>query len=149
MGRGRPPVVTRQPYLSASAVPREPSGRRSRKAAGLTQPAVYFVGSGTDGRVKVGFTTLAQSRLAELQVGSAVELRLLGLVRCATVEDAKKLERLLHDLLTGRGRHVRGEWFRLAVNEIDAIELALGLDIRRPENRPQSFYPAASLEGAA
>jgi hypothetical protein len=149
MSKGRPPVKYRQPYLSPSAIDREPGGRPSRKIAGRQDPGVYFIGSGESAQIKVGFTTQTLHRLCELQVGSVEELKLLGLVRCATVADARKLERLLHGLLSTKGRHIRGEWFRLTVKEVDAIELALGLDIRRPENlRPSSFNPAASLEAA-
>jgi len=142
---GRPPVKTRAAYLSPSETEREPNGRRSRKAATSVRPVVYFIGTGVDSRIKVGRTSAPLGRLQDLQVSNPEPLRLLGCIGCASVDDSAKLESLLHKLLTAKGRHLRGEWFRLTVKEIDAIEVALGLDIRRPEaNGNASLWPSAA-----
>jgi len=144
MSIGRPPVKTRKPYLSPPDVEREPNGRRSRKAESVGRPVVYFIGSGFDGRIKVGRTSAPLGRLCDLQVSSPDPLRLLGFIGCATVDDSIKLESLLHKLLASKGRHLRGEWFKLTVKEIDAIEVALGLDVRKPENeRSTALWPTA------
>jgi len=64
--------------------------------------SVYFAASG--GQVKIGWSRKVSARLAQLQTGSAVPIKLLG-----TVAGGRALERRLHE----RFAHLRvaGEWF--------------------------------------
>lgn len=67
---------------------------------------VYFIQPIEGGLVKIGFTTgLAIDRLASLQTGSPVRLRIIGTMR-GTVLD----EQRLHGLFAEEREH--GEWFR-------------------------------------
>ncbi|MDG4550223.1 MAG: YozE family protein [Candidatus Contendobacter sp.] len=67
---------------------------------------VYFVGSRTNGPIKIGFTTdlTVSSRLAQLQTGSSEKLFLLG-----KIMGGPKLEQAIHNLL--ETHLVQGEWF--------------------------------------
>jgi hypothetical protein len=73
----------------------------------------YFIGSDT-GPVKIGRTTNLQRRVAELQSGSPVPLRIFGVVeldrlRCDGEGDPPTFEVACHRMLTGA--RVHGEWF--------------------------------------
>lgn len=66
---------------------------------------IYFIQSGVDGPVKVGYSAARpEKRLAELQTGNPETLRLLGYVG-----GSEHLERHLHRVLHLWRR--RGEWF--------------------------------------
>jgi hypothetical protein len=66
---------------------------------------VYFVQSGTDGPIKIGFTTRAiEQRLANLQTAHAEKLRLL-----AQITGDRELERELHRRFVLH--RMNGEWF--------------------------------------
>jgi hypothetical protein len=66
---------------------------------------VYFVQAGTDGPVKIGFTTSPSLRLSAIQIGSAKRLRLV----CA-VPGGRCLEMALHKAFAGA--QMSGEWFK-------------------------------------
>ena len=66
---------------------------------------VYFIQSGDDGPIKIGFATEVASRLSELQTGCPAKLHLLGKVR-----GSMQLEKDLHALFAGL--RISGEWFR-------------------------------------
>jgi len=76
---------------------------------------VYFAG-GSAGPVKIGFTRQPpEERLAALQTGSPVPLRVLGWV---WLEDARGAEAEIHRELTHHRLH--GEWFQ-RVAALDAM----------------------------
>jgi hypothetical protein len=75
-----------------------------RRLARLS-PVVYFVAD-AHGHVKIGRATDIYVRLAMIQNGQALPVRLL-----ATVPGQKREERETHDRF--RSLRVRGEWFRL------------------------------------
>lgn len=67
--------------------------------------SVYFAGAG--GQIKIGWSRKVASRLAQLQVGCASPLKLLG-----TIPGGRATERRIHE----RFAHLRltGEWFTAA-----------------------------------
>lgn len=71
---------------------------------GTATSHVYFVQSGDDGPIKIGFTRRKGLRLVALQNGSPVKLRML----CA-IPGGRALERILHDRFAKH--RMCGEWF--------------------------------------
>lgn len=71
-------------------------------------------------RIKIGRSKDPEARLAALQVGSAVKLKMLGSVKCRSEDHAKRVENLAHNLFHKQRR--RGEWFRLSMKHIDQIK---------------------------
>lgn len=65
---------------------------------------VYFIGT-EEGPVKIGRSTCVQHRLANMQTGSPVELKIL-----AVVSGGRSLEREYHSYFAADRLH--GEWFR-------------------------------------
>lgn len=66
--------------------------------------AIYFIKDRSTDTVKIGFSRSPLDRMAQLQVGNATRLELVGAVAAEwTVEAA------VHDLC--RAGHLRGEWF--------------------------------------
>ncbi len=83
---------------------------------------VYFVEAFSERhlrQIKIGKARDPVARLAELQIGSAVGLRLLGSIACESDAAALLIERRLHVLYAAQRR--RGEWFRLRENQRAAI----------------------------
>jgi hypothetical protein len=68
-------------------------------------PAVYFIKSGDDGLIKIGWTNDVDSRLATLQTGSPEVLSLLALVIGAQADERRLHQKFAH-------LRVRGEWFQ-------------------------------------
>ena len=73
---------------------------------------VYFLRPGGTPEVKVGFSRDPLTRLRRLQCGNAFDLHLEHQV---PTERYIALERWIHEYLTANGRHIRGEWFDLAI----------------------------------
>lgn len=76
---------------------------------------VYFIqafGEKQLRQIKIGSSRNPTARLAELQVGSPVKLKLLGTVKCKSEQHARSVERLAHNIFHKQRR--RGEWFRLS-----------------------------------
>lgn len=78
---------------------------------------IYFIQSGTNGPIKVGYTSSAVSvgrRLSALQVGSHARLSVIY-----TMNGGRDTEKRLHGLLAPYG--VGGEWFEYdpAMNAIE------------------------------
>ena len=77
---------------------------------------VYFISQGSDGPIKIGFTTKkATKRLAELQVASPQKLILL-----AVIQGDREVETELHKRFSDS--HIRGEWFERGDALMDFIE---------------------------
>ncbi len=68
---------------------------------------VYFIQQGEDGPIKIGKSHDPHERLAQLQTGSAYELRLLGFC----VESPGRDESSFHEKFAEH--HLRGEWFNM------------------------------------
>lgn len=79
--------------------------------------SVYFI---TDGIfTKIGKADSPSKRLSEIQVGNPRPLSIV-----ATLNGDPRLERALQRHFASCGRHVRGEWFRIEIWELRAIEVA-------------------------
>lgn len=78
--------------------------------------AIYVIGDET--ACKIGYTRAPQRRLMELQLGTYIPLRLIGLL---AADPPEPVEAVLHWLL--RTAHIRGEWYRREV--VDALLAAL------------------------
>jgi len=61
--------------------------------------------------VKIGFSSNPHKRMEELQVGSPHRLKLGTTIAMPTIEDARKMERIMHDLVAARFKRLSGEWF--------------------------------------
>lgn len=100
-----------------------PMPTRSRNVASYSRREgwVYVVRAGD--AVKIGFTSgCPHKRVRDLQTGSAVRLRLIGLKRTTKAE-----EREFHQMLDGYRMH--GEWF-------DVNGLPVGVLVDRLERDP-------------
>lgn len=76
-------------------------------------PLVGPKGAGRAGSlIKIGSAADPMKRMAKLQTGSPVQLRMIGSVRCRDAAHARCVERLAHNIFAKQRR--RGEWFRLS-----------------------------------
>jgi hypothetical protein len=66
---------------------------------------VYFIQCGTDGPIKIGYTSNFIHRFMTIQIANHQEVRLLGAMR-GTMKDEKRLHAEFSEI------RVRGEWFR-------------------------------------
>jgi hypothetical protein len=82
--------------------------------------SVYFIQSGYSGYIKIGSSADPQARLATLQTGASIKLRLLAVIPGGINE-----ERALHSELASL--RVMGEWFQNAA-EIHAVMGNAALD---------------------
>lgn len=76
---------------------------------------VYFIeafGVQALKRIKIGSSKWPEDRLARLQTGSPVKLKLLGKIRCKSDDHARRIENLAHNIFHKQRR--RGEWFHLS-----------------------------------
>lgn len=81
---------------------------------------IYFMRKGLEGPIKIGYTSaLAETRMAQLQVGHHEQLYLLGTI-AGTISDENSLHKELERY------SIRGEWFEsapeLLITIADAIE---------------------------
>jgi hypothetical protein len=91
---------------------------------------VYVIAA-QDGPVKIGFSAHPEKRLKELQTGHAEPL-FLHHTEPVAADKAYLIEQLIH--ADNRHRRLRGEWFRLNVEDAVAeIQFAV---IRYSENLP-------------
>lgn len=89
---------------------------------------VYFIQAGEDGPIKIGRTNDVPGRLAGLQVGNHVPLRLLVATERAAESD-------LHALF--EPYHIRGEWFSPCVELLDVIAAFRSRQYYDPEPDPE------------
>lgn len=94
--------------------------------------SVYFAASG--GQIKIGWSRRVSMRLAQLQTGSPIPIKLLG-----TVAGGRALERRLHE----RFAHLRtaGEWFQddpELLDHIGALAAAHQASLTKPSTEEVS-----------
>lgn len=98
----------------------EAERKKKQRAARASCPVIdlpcvtYAIEALGTGRVKVGRTRDLASRLAKLQTGHHVELEVIGFV-------AGDVESAVHEELDDLGKRVRGEWFELDQETVDAL----------------------------
>lgn len=78
--------------------------QRRRKQRKVALGQVYFIQQGSDGPIKIGFTTNIEQRLKNLQTGSPFPLALL-----VCVPGSEANEATLHRAL--KNHHLQLEWF--------------------------------------
>jgi hypothetical protein len=119
-------------FRRAAARAKREQREQALKAAG---GSVYYIRSGEDGPVKIGWTGgLVEKRLCALQTGNSQPLRIVGSFPGRTQAD----ERKLHSIL--RPYHVQGEWF---------TPQALDVLARTEEWRPTEGAEPPSTRGAS
>lgn len=87
-----------------------------RKRARRNKGWVYFIRSGEDGPLKIGWTVDPQKRLEQLQTGSFVRLFILG-----TIEGSAGGESAFHRRWANY--RIRGEWFEPAPEILEFVEV--------------------------
>lgn len=85
----------------------------------MSEGLVYFIQSGADGPIKIGYTANLEGRLAAMSTASPVDLRVL-----AAVPGNARAERFVHDAVASSRR--RAEWFSPTEEVLRLIE-----DVRR------------------
>jgi hypothetical protein len=90
-----------------------------RVAAGHDAMFLYFIQAGDGGPIKIGFSSRPGERLAELQIGNAAELRMLGAFDVSN-QGIEAMEAGWHYVFWAA--RVRGEWFKPIPKLLRAIE---------------------------
>lgn len=95
---------------------------------------VYLVGNRPAMLVKVGYSTCPELRLANMQVGSGIKLKLL-----AAIKGARKDEKSIHYKMA----HLKasGEWFRLDASAVELLSRYFGVDVSDWETVTTSVAP--------
>ena len=83
---------------------------------------IYLVQAGYTGPIKIGLAKNVNKRMAELQVGNHMDLKLIAAIGPFNRSIAEQIEKQLHKKF--KHKHVRGEWFSRtidlsAIKEID------------------------------
>lgn len=84
---------------------------------------VYFIEAFSEHelkRIKIGSSKWPEERLAKLQIGSPVKLKLMGKIRCKSDDHAKRIEKFAHNIFHAQRK--RGEWFRLSRKHIEQMK---------------------------
>lgn len=104
------------PYIGrrrSQRLPRPPCERvQARRPATW---ALYVIGPADGDRIKIGISFDVPKRLAALQSGSPVELRVIGSWVCG---NAKQVEKRMHKRLAAARLH--GEWFDARHPDVEA-----------------------------
>ena len=91
---------------------------------------VYLIQAGSKrGAIKIGVARSPDKRLATLQTGNHLDLRVLALIPCETRLKAEELERWLHYRL--ERFNIRGEWFnkKLSLKEVHRLSNLKGFSM--------------------
>lgn len=81
---------------------------------------IYFILNYDSQAVKIGIAKNVKRRLASLQTSSPSKLELLGIIKTKSVNNARKIEKLLHEKFAKN--RIRGEWFKANVELLDYIK---------------------------
>ena len=81
---------------------------------------IYFILNYDSQAVKIGIAKNVKRRLASLQTSSPSKLELLGIIKTKSVNNARKIEKLLHEKFAKN--RIRGEWFKTNVELLDYIK---------------------------
>lgn len=124
------PMRDRKPQPAPEGLPDHQSQQPAEPAV---RDAVYLIGSGRDGRVKIGLSGNPQRRARGIATMSAIPVRLLW-----STPGGRELELALHEHFKELRLH--GEWFdftgRDAVAEVSAVaELLKARDERHGESQ--------------
>ena len=81
---------------------------------------IYFILNYDSQAVKIGIAKNVKRRLASLQTSSPSKLELLGIIKTKSVNNARKIEKSLHEKFAEN--RIRGEWFKTNVELLDYIK---------------------------
>ena len=81
---------------------------------------IYFILNYDSQAVKIGIAKNVKRRLASLQTSSPSKLKLLGIIKTKSVNNARKIEKSLHEKFAKN--RIRGEWFKANVELLDYIK---------------------------
>lgn len=81
---------------------------------------IYFILNYDSQAVKIGIAKNVKRRLASLQTSSPSELELLSTIKTKSVNNARKIEKSLHEKFDKN--RIRGEWFKANVELLDYIK---------------------------
>jgi len=114
---------------------RRPGRPPTEKPDRDNKPKVYFV---TDGEyIKIGFTSgPVKQRLADLQVGNARELTVIGWYYAPPIHEDRLHARFKY-------LHVRGEWFK---NDLDIIYHAQHFDNESYDDELAESFDVVSMD---
>lgn len=102
----------------------------------MVMNCVYFI---TDGEfIKIGIASDLDRRLSQLQTGNPRELRVLYIIECHDMSEARSLETYLHQRL--RDRCVLNEWFTFDRDAIMAAVNSAGYRLRYVSPVPQNIF---------
>lgn len=91
------------------------------KKYGLPYCTLYLISPDNDWPCKVGISAAPRKRVTNLQTALWRPLKVDYSVWCRTREQARELERGIHETLDEDGRWMMGEWFDMKAR--DAVEL--------------------------
>ncbi len=90
------------------------------KANGVN--AVYAIGTlDGAGPMKIGYTNDVKARIAQIQTGVWVPLKVFATWYVANEVFARRLEAKCHELLDAAGKRIRGEWFAVPGDWADRV----------------------------
>lgn len=102
----------------------------------MVMNCVYFI---TDGEfIKIGIASDLDRRLSQLQTGNPRELRVLYIIECHDMSEARSLETYLHQRL--RDCCVLNEWFTFDRDAIMAAVNSAGYRLRYMSPVPQNVF---------
>ncbi|WP_108397573.1 GIY-YIG nuclease family protein [Devosia submarina] len=116
-------------------VERTPSGQISRSRKSYEQRGllshdgyvVYFAKA--DDGMKIGFSGATKSRMPSISRDKGRVVRVVGLAHLPSEALARKLERKLHETLSGK--RIKGEWFELTMSDVlSALAMCRKIGIR-------------------
>jgi hypothetical protein len=108
--------ISRAVYLDAAGC-RAFAERVARGCFGEHDTMVYFMGSGSDGPIKIGMSFDPDRRVKDIQTASPEEIRVL-----AQVSGDQDVERMFHGVFAPD--HIRGEWFKRSPTLLEFIRVA-------------------------
>ena len=109
--------------------------------------AVYVAGADGWDFIKVGVTRNGDGRLANLQTGCPIEIRILSIRHGLSAEHAADLETAIHLLLADR--HSKGEWFKVGLTEVRDILLRFKLAPKPPKRKLTGIEQTANARRVA
>lgn len=80
--------------------------------------SVYFIQAGSNGPIKIGYSSNVAKRIETLQTGNAISLRLLA---SFSHPQAPNIERTLHEMFGDL--RMEGEWFRYDARIVNLIDM--------------------------
>lgn len=92
---------------------------------------IYFVEDGQTGEIKIGEASNPEERKAELQVGNAHPLKLIGTIKPSKRDRSDQITEVMLQRIFRKDR-IRGEWYRPSIELLSFTALVkLGVEERK------------------